>query len=138
MILLAVSILLLFASGVSKAIMDKVNFHFKHSIFNSLKFKQTFWNPKISWKNKWKNNDKSQGEKFLFSSTILVFTTDAWHLFQFFYRWCLCFGIVLMFIFFKEYAPTIISIPLSVITSLAIQSFVFEKFFSIFLEKKQA
>lgn len=35
-----------------------------------------------SWRNKWKNGDKSQGEKFPFSSTILVFLTDRWHFAQ--------------------------------------------------------
>lgn len=35
-----------------------------------------------SWRNKWKNGDPKQGEKFPFSSTILVMFTDRWHLVQ--------------------------------------------------------
>ena len=39
-----------------------------------------WWNPNESWRNKWKNGDPSQGEKFPLSSTALVWTTDAYHL----------------------------------------------------------
>ena len=39
-----------------------------------------YWNPKESWKNKWKNGDNTQGEKFFGSSTFLVSTTDAYHM----------------------------------------------------------
>ncbi len=38
------------------------------------------WNPDITWKNKWKNGDRLQGEKFPLSSTLLVFTTDPYHM----------------------------------------------------------
>jgi len=44
--------------------------------------KQNWFNPKISWKNKYKNNDPKQGAKFFGSTTFLVWTTDAWHFFQ--------------------------------------------------------
>lgn len=72
-----ISILL---AGASEAVMDKLQFHFNKSVFSNLKHR--FWNPKESSRNKWKNGDKSKGERFLFSSTLLVFTTDAWHLFK--------------------------------------------------------
>jgi len=71
---------LIFVAAVSKAIMDKVRFHYSTSIFKDKN--ELFWNPSKSWKNKWKNGDSTQGEKFWLSSTVLVFTTDAWHLFQ--------------------------------------------------------
>ena len=61
--------------------MDKLQFHYDKSIFKNFK-NQQFWDGRISWKNKWKNGDKEQGEKFPGSSTFFVFTTDAWHLFQ--------------------------------------------------------
>lgn len=41
---------------------------------------ENFWNPAYSWKNKWKNGDPSQGEKFFGSTGILVATTDGTHL----------------------------------------------------------
>ena len=80
MIYIALTLLLL--AGISEAIMDKLQFHYSLSVFS--KFNPLFWNPEISWKNKWKNGDSLQGEKFWLSSTLFVFTTDAWHLFKFF------------------------------------------------------
>jgi hypothetical protein len=38
-----------------------------------------YWNPNISWRNKWRNGDKAQGERFFLSSRSLVFTTDGYH-----------------------------------------------------------
>lgn len=65
-------------SAIAKAVQDKLQFHFEKSVFKSL---GSFWNPKESWKNKYRNNDPKQREKFLGSTTIFVSFTDAWHLF---------------------------------------------------------
>jgi F0F1-type ATP synthase membrane subunit c/vacuolar-type H+-ATPase subunit K len=70
--------LLIALAAISKAIQDKLQFHFEKSIFKNL---GDFWSPKTSWKRKWKNGDKKQGEAFFLSSTLLVSLTDAWHLF---------------------------------------------------------
>jgi hypothetical protein len=67
-------IILLLISAFANAIMDYLQFHYYKN--------NKFWNPKLSWKNKYKNNDKRQGEKFPFSTTILVSFTDGWHLMQ--------------------------------------------------------
>jgi len=91
---LLLSSVLLISSGISKAISDKLQFHYHKSIFK--KYKPVFWNPQISWKNKWKNGDKKQGEKFFLSSTLLVFTTDAWHLFNLFSNFLLFTGALLL------------------------------------------
>lgn len=42
--------------------------------------KREFWDPRESWRNKWKNGDPSQGERFLGSSTIFVGATDGYHM----------------------------------------------------------
>jgi hypothetical protein len=68
-------------SAIAKAAMDKLNFHFYESIFSKLSHR--FWNSEYSWQNKWMNGNPIFGEKFAFSSTILVFLTDGWHLMQF-------------------------------------------------------
>ena len=54
------------------------------------KFKKAFpdandryWSPGISFMNKYKNRDPAQGERFWGSSSIFVFTTDAYHLTRF-------------------------------------------------------
>jgi disulfide bond formation protein DsbB len=64
--------------GITKGIQDKLLFHFDTSVFQRL---GNWWNPKESWKNKWKDGDKSKGERFFLSSTWLVSLTDAWHFF---------------------------------------------------------
>lgn len=112
--------LLIIIGAISKAIMDKVNFHFDESLFNNPKFNRKFWDKELSWENKWleyKTNNLFRKfikkfiltpldfllEKFIIvfnffiaifelpwvidrrltiRATILVFTTDAWHLFQ--------------------------------------------------------
>ena len=74
-------ILFLIISSISKSIMDILSFHYYDSIFSKIK-NGKWWNPEISWKNKWKNDDPTQGERFVGSSTFLVWVTDAWHFFQ--------------------------------------------------------
>jgi hypothetical protein len=75
------TLILIILSGLSKAVTDKLQFHYSESIFSRFD-NQQWWNPAISWKNKWKNGDSKYGERFFLSSTILVFVTDAWHFFQ--------------------------------------------------------
>ncbi len=73
---------LLFASGAAYGVHETLNYHY--SDFNKTfpNNNPQFWNPEISWKNKWKNGNKKEGEQFLGSSTIFVFTTDGKHLFS--------------------------------------------------------
>jgi len=78
--ILTIVILLSIIAGISKAVMDKVNFHFSESIF--VKYNGLFWNPVYSSMNKYKNGIKAHGSKFFGSTTFFVWTTDAWHLFQ--------------------------------------------------------
>jgi hypothetical protein len=81
---MALAVLFVILSGVSEAIMDKIQFHWSKTIFaiNPDKYKPLFWNPKLSWKNKYKDAETLE-PKFKGSTTIFVFTTDAWHLFKF-------------------------------------------------------
>jgi len=75
-----VSLIFIFLAAVCNSIMDKLQFHFSKSVFSASN--SSWWDPSTSWRNKWKNGDSKQGEKFFGSSTIFVFTTDAWHFFQ--------------------------------------------------------
>ena len=74
-------LLMFFLAGVAEAHMDTLQFHFYRSRFSS--FNHSFWNPEISWKNKYKLNDPRYGPRFPGSTTIFVFVTDAWHLMKF-------------------------------------------------------
>ena len=95
MILLTIlGFLLITFAAVSESIMDKIQFHYDKSIFKNSKYNQLFWNPIESWKNKWKEDLKT--EKFIGSSTLFVFTTDAWHLFKFFRNTSLFIGLPLI------------------------------------------
>lgn len=87
-------LLIAFAAGAD-AIMDAISFH-----YSSSKLPQNrWWDPKFSWYMKWKMTDYGTiipntkykwyylwlykpvfEEKFMWSSTVLVFTTDAWHM----------------------------------------------------------
>lgn len=76
-----ISTVLLFVAGISKGIMDTLQFHFDSSPF--AKKNPLFWDPKVSWKNKYKDYDNGdERPRFLFSKTYLVFLTDAWHMFS--------------------------------------------------------
>lgn len=77
-----ISLILIFIAALFNAIMDVLDFKFSTSIFSLCK-KSSWVNPAISWKNKWKNGDPAQGEKFFGSSTFLVFITDLWHFSKF-------------------------------------------------------
>ncbi len=95
MILKIVLAILFFAlAGVCNGVMDTLQFHFGSSIFTGKK--ALFWDPKISWRNKYKNGDPQQGPRFIGSTTIFVALTDGWHLFKAFYLACLRTALVLL------------------------------------------
>jgi hypothetical protein len=81
-------ILLLIIAGIANALMDYLQFHY-YSL-------NQFWNPRLSWRNKYKCGEKKYGAKFPLSTTVLVFITDGWHLMQFIcfsalFAWAVCF-----------------------------------------------
>ncbi len=77
-------IVLIILAGTANGIMDLIYFHWN----KAPKFMQTFddfWNPAISWKNKWykKRSTKQYNflkERFWGSSRWFVFMTDGWHM----------------------------------------------------------
>lgn len=54
-----------------------------------------WWNPDESWRNKYKNGDPNQGEKFPGSTTFFVWLTDAYHMVRTFRNACFMLAIVL-------------------------------------------
>lgn len=63
--------------GLSKSASDKLQFHHSTSVFNSCSPLSFFGVD--SWKRKYKNGEKSEGEAFPLSTSLLVFITDALH-----------------------------------------------------------
>ena len=113
-------------SAICESIMDKIKFHYDKSIFSNEKYNQLFWNPIESWKNKWKDDLKT--EKFKGLSTIFVFTTDAWHLFKFFKNTFLFIGLPLLSI-------GGVNLLLSIIIGRIVYGLVFTLFFDKVLLK---
>lgn len=80
-------IALLFISGAANGIMDDLQFHYRDTVFSKLK-NERFWNPAISWTNKYAHDKEGKiikplRPKYWGSTSYFVFTTDAWHLFKF-------------------------------------------------------
>ena len=73
------SLLMLLLAATFNAVMDKLQFHYDKSVFAPMKSHQQWLDPRLSWRNKWRNGDAKQGEAFPLSSTSLVGVTDAWH-----------------------------------------------------------
>lgn len=115
-------------AGVCKAIKDTLQFHFYSSIFD--KCNHQFWNPDISWKNKYKDGEIGV-PKFWGSTTIFVWMTDAWHLFDMLgtlFLFFACFFAVLCS--FKAWA-----IYLSIFILFVVYHVIFEVFFRLFVKK---
>lgn len=77
---------LIFLAGASKGFNETLTFHFKtfHQKFPNAN--PQWFNPSISWRNKYRNGDRSQGNRFFLSNTVLVMTTDQYHLNNFINR----------------------------------------------------
>lgn len=92
-----IGFLLFLFAGVCEAVMDKIQFHYDGSVFKKYK-NQLFWDPRVSWKNKYKGGDPLAGEKFFLSKSLLVGFTDAWHMFKLFRTFFIFAGIYFLFI----------------------------------------
>ena len=69
-------------AAICNAVMDTLTHHYDTSIFKNMK-KQKWWNPAVSWTNKYTDIVSYKKPRYFGSTTFLVWTTDAWHFFQF-------------------------------------------------------
>ena len=118
-----ISIIFIVLAGICKAIKDTLNFHFETSVFKNL---GKFWCPAISWKNKYK--DDLITPKFFGATTIFVWITDGWHLFDFLQT---IFSIVAIVVYSK-----IVFCIVDIFILYCIFSICFELFYRIFVMKK--
>lgn len=83
MMLFILSCLMLFLAGIANGAMDILVHKFGLSVFSNVKNNQ-FWNPELSWFNKWSDTAIMRmtynEERFWGSSRWFVFLTDGWHL----------------------------------------------------------
>jgi len=87
------ALILIVIAAVAKAIMDTLQFHFAVSRFVNLN--PQFWDPSVSWKNKYSNVSTLTSKKLFWIIPYPVFLTDAWHLFQFIFLNTLFVGVIL-------------------------------------------
>ena len=73
------SLIFVLIAGMFNAIMDLCG-KYDYTIFSKFPRMRKFMDSSESWRNKYKNGDRSQGPRFLFSTKFLVFLTDMWHL----------------------------------------------------------
>jgi hypothetical protein len=133
MISLSIGIILASIAGMSKAIMDKLQFHYHKCIFkfDPVRYNQNFWDPTLSWSNKYKEGSMTE-PKFFGSTSYFVFLTDAWHLFQMLMLICLFIGIAIV----SFYSVSFIFMMIKVIILRLFFGLSFTLFFNRFLNMK--
>lgn len=62
--------ILVFVAGTAEGVMDGLQFHYDGN--------HPFWQPDISWRNKYKGGDPANGKTF--AGKYFVAATDGWHL----------------------------------------------------------
>lgn len=80
---------ILFSLGVlANVTMDELRFHYSRFFGKIIPEKhQSWWNPEYSWQNKYRYLYKNDFLIWIFS-TVLVWTTDAWHFFKMIFLSC--------------------------------------------------
>jgi hypothetical protein len=89
-------IFLILIAIFSNVMMDELDFHYSRLIGKLISSKgESWWNPALSWHNKY-----IEGSKILtyIFSTVLVWTTDAWH----FFKTLFLFSIILILLFVEN------------------------------------
>lgn len=71
---------LIVLAGASKGFNETLMFHWKEFRRQHPNANAQWYNPAISWKNKYENGDPNAGAKFPLSTSVLVMFTDQYHL----------------------------------------------------------
>lgn len=78
-----IALVLIVIAGMADGVRDTIEYHWYNSIFQDFKNGWRQWfDPAVSHLNKYKDFAKSKGPRFPGSTTMFVWTTDAWHFFQ--------------------------------------------------------
>lgn len=114
----------IFISAIFKALMDDLQFHYNRIRMKLMLKNPQYWNPEVSWENKYKwGEGKPKLIKWLLKNT-LVFITDGWHLCQFIFLNSLFVAVLL-------YTP-IIKAPYMLFFNFLIYRMLFGLVFNIF------
>jgi len=71
---------LVFVGGTCKGFNETLVFHYKAFFDRFPNLSRKWFDPRKSWRNKYKNGDPLEGPKFPLSTTVFAFTTDQYHL----------------------------------------------------------
>jgi hypothetical protein len=74
------SLLPMTIAGMADGTNEKISHHYRDFKRVFPNARDQYWDPNISWTNKYKNGDYTQGPKFFGSTTFLVWTTDGYHM----------------------------------------------------------
>ena len=128
-----ISALFVAMAATMNAGMDELDHHFEQSFASE--WNQQFWNPAISWQNKYINHDVNQGRikwnLLLFEVNKPVVFTDGWHLLKMFMIIFIVLSIAI-WIKGKLYLKLIYFLLLGVVWNIS-----FETFYSKILRKKK-
>ncbi|MEO7922393.1 MAG: hypothetical protein ABIR30_01855 [Chitinophagaceae bacterium] len=75
---------LAFMAGASKGFNETLQFHWKEFRRQFPRANAQWFNPSVSWKNKYKNGDSQAGARYPLSTSVLIMFTDQYHLNNFF------------------------------------------------------
>lgn len=75
---------MVFLAGASKGFNETLQFHWKEFKRQFPKANPQWFNPTLSWRNKYKNGDPEAGPKYFLSTSALIMFTDQYHLNNFF------------------------------------------------------
>lgn len=68
-------------SGMLDGTIESISFHYDNGFKKRFpKINNQFWDPSVSWKNKYKEGNCAMGPKFTGSTNVFVCTTDAYHM----------------------------------------------------------
>lgn len=68
-------------SGMLDGTIESMSYHYENGFQRRFpKLNNQFWNPAVSWTNKYKNHNPAEGPKFMGSTNMFAWTTDGYHL----------------------------------------------------------
>ena len=114
--ILIICLSLVFAAGLFNGTMDTLHFHYGNSVFPTkqgdtyLGKDIQFWNPSISWMNKYKDWPSDRRPAFPGAITWAVAFTDGWHLLKYFMMSCYNLAIIIPIIYLYKFPRWIIFI----------------------------
>src|SRR5687768_11332737 len=86
---------LAFLSGSAKGFNETLLHHYSYFRKKFPGANEQWFNPKISWRNKYKDGTSQSGEKFPLSTSVLVMFTDQYHLNHFVHKSALLTALVI-------------------------------------------